>query len=148
MGGHLRFKVTFTKGRGALLIMLRPRLTVITNPGRLLCLFNDRSDWSDIVLVSELYTCPSYARLLTNRCTREVSLGLGTSAPIAPAIGGDAHLQWKTNSASGDFKSAHFIPEERGVSEAPGEPVCYPLYKLVAARLPYPGAPVSVIGRG
>lgn len=149
IAGHWKHRVTFTKGRGALLAMLRPRLTVIANPGHLSRLFTDQPGWSDVVLVSEVYTCPSYARLLTNCTTKDVTVGLGASAPIAPTTGGDMRLQWQTNTASGDWKSAHYLPVKHGAEEdsESDEPLCYPLFKLVAPRPPYAGAPVSVIGQ-
>ncbi|KZT67053.1 hypothetical protein DAEQUDRAFT_429165 [Daedalea quercina L-15889] len=160
--GHVKCKVAFSKGRGALLAMLRPRLAAITYPGRLSRLLADQRDWRDFVLVSEVYTCRSYARLLTYNASREVTVGLGANVPIAPAIGlpvnvgGDVDVHWKTDCRSGDWKSAHYdsvLP--RGAKHAAENPetgneadrsgtLCYPLFKLVALRRPH-GAPVSTV---
>ncbi|KAH9843486.1 uncharacterized protein C8Q71DRAFT_697968 [Rhodofomes roseus] len=159
--GHIKHKVTFSKGRGALLAMLKPRLTTVTYPGRLSRLLADR-EWSDFVLVSEAYTCRSYARLLTSTSSKEVTVGLGASLPVAAAagvpvnVGGDIDVHWHTDAHSGDWKCAHHEPVmRRGVSstaeedklsneENGSEPLCYPLFKLVAIRRPF-GSPVSTV---
>ncbi|EPS95230.1 hypothetical protein FOMPIDRAFT_1054393 [Fomitopsis schrenkii] len=162
VAGHLKHKVAFSKGHGALLAMLKPRLSAITYPGRLSRLLNDQRDWSGIVLVSEAYTCRSYARLLTNKSSKEVTVGLGATVPVAPAVGvpvsvgGDVDVQWQTDSTRGDWKCANFERVKPRKTKARGEgddtgneekkdgPLCYPLFKLVALRRPR-GAPVSAV---
>lgn len=143
--------------------MLKPRLNAIAYPGRLSRLLADQRDWSGIVLVSEAYTCRSYARLLTHKSAREVTVGLGATVPVAAAagvpvsIGGDVDVQWHTDSTRGDWKSAHHervstrkarvsedSEEARDENEHGKGHLCYPLFKLVALRRPR-GAPVSAV---
>lgn len=158
--GQIEQKAIFSKGRGTVLAMLEPRLTVITYPGRLARLLKDRHDWVDVVIVSEVYTCRSYARLLTSSASREVTVSLRADAPISLAapglagtLGAGAHVHWETDCRDGDWKTAHY--EDVGPSDAPrrtsldsdagrDEHVhwCYPLSKLVALH-PAPGSPVS-----
>ncbi|EPS95206.1 hypothetical protein FOMPIDRAFT_1054373 [Fomitopsis schrenkii] len=146
--------------------MIKPRIHSIAYPDRLSLLLADQHDWIDIVIVTEVYTCRSYARLLTRRSSKEITVGLGATLPMAPTIGlpvsasVDVDMQWHTNCASGDWKSAHF---ERGKSrrargssgwdepqggdseEGRDSDLCYPLLKLVALRPPYKDAPVSIL---
>ena len=142
--------------------MLRPRLNAIAYPGRLSRLLADQRDWSGMVIVSEVYTCRSYARLLTRSSSKEITVGLGATVPIAAAaglpvsVGGDVDVQWKTDAKSGDWKAAHFERlKSRGKQESSDNtelgnednedgPLCYPLFKLVALRRPR-GAPVSTM---
>jgi len=160
--GHIKHKVAFSKGRGALLAMLRPHFTTITYPGRLSRLLAAQRDWKDFVLVSEVYTCRSYARVLTSSASKEVTIGLGASVPLAAAVGvpvnagGDIDVEWHTDFRSGDWKctqhelfkhreavqSANDV--KRGDEEDESRSLCYPLFKLVALRRPF-GSPVSTV---
>ena len=160
--GHLKHKVAFTKGRGALLAMLKPRLHAIAYPGRLSRLLNDQHEWGDMVIVSEVYTCRSYARLLTHHTAKEITVGLGATVPVAVAVGlpisvgGDVDVQWQTDATRGDWKAAHFERIKPRKSHRNGDdakignevnedgPLCYPLFKLVALRRPH-GAPISAV---
>ena len=160
--GHLKHKIAFSKGHGALLAMLRPCLNTIAYPRRLSRLLADQRDWSGMVIVSEVYTCRSYARLLVHSSSKEITFGLGATIPIAAAVGvpvsvgGDVDVQWQTDATSGDWKTSHFerIKSRRdpkngdnakfGNEDNEDGPLCYPLFKLVALRRPH-GAPVSTV---
>jgi len=160
--GHIKHKIAFSNGRGALLAMLRPHLTTITYPGRLSRLLVAQRDWKDFVLVSEVYTCHSYARFLTSHASNEVTVGLGASVPLAAAVGvpvnagGDIDVEWQTDSHGGDWKcTQHELLKKRetvlnadhakrGGGEDESRPLCYPLFKLVALHRPF-GSPVSTV---
>ncbi|KAI0922155.1 hypothetical protein AcV7_007788 [Taiwanofungus camphoratus] len=142
--GHFKYRFKISKGRGAVLSMLKPCLSVINYPGRLSRLLRSSSDLKGQVIVSEVYTCRSYARLLTSQHSHEVEISLEASAPTAAAlglpltagVGGD--IEWKTSANSGDWKCAHHeVLETMGSQdekhpEVDDKTLCYPLFKLVS----------------
>ncbi|KZT13310.1 uncharacterized protein LAESUDRAFT_754292 [Laetiporus sulphureus 93-53] len=144
---HLKYKFSFSGQRAALLAMYEPQLTSITYPARLSRLLSSQ-EWKNQVIVSEGYTCRSYARLLTWDRKREVTVGLGASAPIIAALGfpvsagGGIDLSWKTSTHSCDWKARGVRLREKEVAEKEARQLCYPLFKLVALHAP-PGVPAS-----
>lgn len=108
---------------GAILGMFQPRYTSITYPGRLKQLFNAGYIEEKHVLVSEVYTCRSYARLLAPRQRHRVEISLDVSDPMQLAYG-KARLEWNTNADGGDFKYACPLDDDT-------KAVCTPLFKLI-----------------
>jgi len=109
--------------RGAVLAMVKPRHHSLTNPGRLAKHIADDDSWKHRVVITELYTCHSYARLYTPRIEHAFELGLEASV-ASPIMGTRANFSWRTSNQHGDFK-------HRDVFDEADETLCYPLFKLM-----------------
>ncbi|KAJ7655802.1 hypothetical protein DFH06DRAFT_483603 [Mycena polygramma] len=96
--------------------MANPMLTVISPLGALRRLLDD-PDMRGVVVVSEVHSCSSYARLLTADKGSTIALGLRVEQPVGAASVGT----WVRNTASGNFKSQ---------VDKRGERTFFPLFRL------------------
>ncbi|KAF7365736.1 hypothetical protein MVEN_00447400 [Mycena venus] len=105
---------------GAVLAMENAMITLIEHPGLLKPLLRNPI-MRGVVIVSEVHSCSSYARLLTTDGGGTVALGLRVETP--GVVSTDANARWVRNTTSGNFKSH--------VNKS-GNRSFYPLYRLVA----------------
>ncbi|KAJ7616622.1 hypothetical protein FB45DRAFT_934596 [Roridomyces roridus] len=112
----------FSSGRGALLVMSNPTISYIDPPGALRKLLQEPS-MRDLVVVSEVHSCDSYARILTSSAGNTVALGLSVEPPVPGAAEAHAHATWVRSTSVGNFKSQ--------VDET-GERRYHPLFRLVS----------------
>ncbi|KAJ7910546.1 hypothetical protein B0H13DRAFT_2486442 [Mycena leptocephala] len=112
----------FSSGRGAILAMENAMITIIDPPGTLKCLLDDPS-MRGVVVVSEVHSCSSYARLLSAEGRGIVALGLRVEPPISGIASAGATATWVRNVTSGNFKSG---------ANTEGERSFYPLFRLVS----------------
>ncbi|EMD39086.1 hypothetical protein CERSUDRAFT_112781 [Gelatoporia subvermispora B] len=138
VGVGIKKSFKIASSHGAVLVMLKPRLESIKYPGRLKALLTSREDWKEQVVISEVYTCHSYARLLAPKQSSEVEISLDGKTH-AGLVGGKTKMQWKTSHEAGDFKCRHG-------SGKTGDVICYPLYKLVSLRARGPVLRLKVKG--
>jgi len=124
---QMGIKQTFTISRsfGAILVMLNPRRTALKEDSQIKDLIYSTAFSGKHVLVTEVYTCQSYARLLAPRQTRAVEVGLDSTH--AQFLHGHAHLEWRTSAEGGDFRYSH---SDRWTQEESIQP----LFKLVGRR--------------
>ncbi|KAF8144949.1 hypothetical protein K438DRAFT_1631009, partial [Mycena galopus ATCC 62051] len=110
----------FARGCGAVLTMRNETMTSIDR-GSLKQLLEDPS-MHDMVVVSEVHSCSSYARLLCADGTTTLTLGSHVSTP---GLGASASIasKWVTEGSSGNFKSQVNTRGERTFS---------PLFRLVS----------------
>ncbi|KAJ7717806.1 hypothetical protein B0H16DRAFT_1897827 [Mycena metata] len=111
----------FSSGRGAILVMENDKMSSIDPPGSLRRLLKDPS-MRDAVIVSEVHSCSSYARMLTAQEGSTVALGLSVEPPVA-SVSATANATWVRSGASGNFKSQ---------VNNKGERKFYPLFRLVS----------------
>ncbi|KAJ7320726.1 hypothetical protein DFH08DRAFT_713523 [Mycena albidolilacea] len=112
----------FSSGCGAVLAMENPIMTIIDPPGALKGLLEDPS-MRGMVVVSEVHSCSSYARLLTTEEGDTVMLGLHVEPPV-PGIGSAGAIgTWVRHGTSGNFKTQ---------VNPLGERAFYPLFRLVS----------------
>ncbi|KAJ7655797.1 hypothetical protein DFH06DRAFT_1269615 [Mycena polygramma] len=112
----------FSSGRGAILAMENTMLTTIDPPGALKPLLEDPS-MRGAVVVSEVHSCSSYARLLTADDGSIVALGLKVEPPIPDVASAGTTTAWVRNVAAGNFKSQ---------VDKMGARVFCPLFRLVS----------------
>ncbi|KAJ7901180.1 hypothetical protein B0H14DRAFT_3123700 [Mycena olivaceomarginata] len=112
----------FSSGRGAVLAMENPMITIIDPPGGLKALLEDPS-MRGMVVVSEVHSCSSYARLLSTEGGGTVTLGLHVEPPVPGAASAGAIGTWVRHGASGNFKSQVNMKGERAF---------HPLFRLVS----------------
>jgi hypothetical protein len=98
------------------------RITIIDPPGALKRLLEDPS-MRDVVVVSEVHSCSSYARLITAEAGSTVALGLCVEPPISGVASASATATSVRDVTSGNFKSGANIEGERSF---------YPLFRLVS----------------
>ncbi|KZT09983.1 uncharacterized protein LAESUDRAFT_722126 [Laetiporus sulphureus 93-53] len=96
---------SITRSCGAILAMLRPRHQSLTGPLRDLIYSTAFTD--ERVLVSEVYSCSSYARLLVPRQKGSVEISLDITESQAHILHGTVEGKWRTSAESGDFKFLH-----------------------------------------
>ncbi|KAF8164155.1 hypothetical protein K438DRAFT_1617742 [Mycena galopus ATCC 62051] len=111
----------FSSGRGAILVMENTTLTCIDPPGALRGLLKDTS-MRGFVIVSEVHSCSSYARMLTAQGGTTIALGLSVEPPVS-AGSASADATWVRNVSSGNFRSQ---------VNKKGERKFYPLFRLVS----------------
>ncbi|KAF8144962.1 hypothetical protein K438DRAFT_2028961 [Mycena galopus ATCC 62051] len=111
-----------SSGRGAVLAMENAMVTIIDPPGALRRLLEDPS-MRGMVVVSEVHSCSSYARLLTGNKSGTFVLGLQVPPPVADVVSASANGTWVRQGATGNFKS-HV--------DKKGERVFCPLFRLVS----------------
>ncbi|OCH96317.1 hypothetical protein OBBRIDRAFT_232425 [Obba rivulosa] len=140
VGVGIKKSFKIASSHGAVLVMLKPRLESIKYPGRLKALLTSSEDWNERVVISEVYTCHSYARLLAPKQSSEVEISLDGKSH-AGLVGGKAKMQWKTSHEAGDFRCRH------GTGK-PGDVICYPLFKLVSLRARGPVLRLKITGSG
>ncbi|KAF8157146.1 hypothetical protein B0H34DRAFT_489190 [Crassisporium funariophilum] len=114
----------FNSGRGAVLVMDNDTISTIEHPGKLRRLLDDES-MRNLVVVSEVHRCSSYARLLTLEGGATVALGLSVKTPVATVAEGNVDARWVRSSNAGNFKSK--------VNKS-GKREFYPLFRLVSLR--------------
>jgi hypothetical protein len=102
--------------------MENDKISVIDPPGALRRLLEDPS-MRDRVVVSEVHSCSSYARLLTAQSESTVALGLSIEPAASGDASGTADVTWLRSVASGNFRSQ---------VNKKGERKFYPLFRLVS----------------
>ncbi|KAJ7901128.1 hypothetical protein B0H14DRAFT_3738919 [Mycena olivaceomarginata] len=112
----------FSSGHGAVLAMENPMITIIDPPRGLRALLEDPS-MRNMVIVSEVHSCSSYARLLTTEEGGTVTLGLRVGAPVPGIASASAIGTWVRHGTSGNFKTQ---------VNPLGERAFYPLFRLVS----------------
>lgn len=140
----LKKTFTISSGWGAILIMLNARHQCLYKGGHVEDLIYSTAFSDKNVLVSELYTCQSYARLLVPQQKHAVEVGLDVATHGGLARG-NVDLEWKTSAEGGDFKYAYHAEREDGAC-------IQPLFRLVGRRMRGPLAsftrrPVTEIPR-
>ncbi|KAJ7910552.1 hypothetical protein B0H13DRAFT_2232894 [Mycena leptocephala] len=105
----------FSSGRGAILAMENAMITIIDPPGTLKCLLDDPS-MRGVVVVSEVHSCSSYARLLSAEGRGIVALGLRIEPPISGIASAGASATWVRNSGANTEGERSFFPLFRLVS--------------------------------
>ncbi|KAJ6530915.1 hypothetical protein DFH09DRAFT_882100, partial [Mycena vulgaris] len=112
----------FSAGRGAILVMDNDATTVIDPAGALRPLLEDPG-MRGAVVVSEVHSCSSYARVLTANTGSTIALGLRVDPPVPGVASIAVDARWVTSRTLGNFKS--------GVSRNGDRKFC-PLYRLVS----------------
>ena len=125
---------TFTVARsyGAILVMTNVRYATIEPAGVLKDLIYSTAFNKHQLLVSELYTCSSYARLLAPKQTHAVQLALEASAHHGLLHGTD-DFKWTHTADGGDFMS--------GTSKD-GTSAFAPLFRLVGREKTFRKLPI------
>ncbi|KAJ7901191.1 hypothetical protein B0H14DRAFT_3739053 [Mycena olivaceomarginata] len=121
-GCNAKTAFKFSSGRGAVLVMENPMITIIDPPGGLKALLEDPS-MRNMVVVSEVHSCSSYAHLLSAKEGGTITLGLHVEPPMPDAASASTIRTWVRHSASGNFKSQ---------VDMKGERVFHPLFRLVS----------------
>lgn len=127
--GTVQVKKSFTvsHSHGAILCMRKPRKISLTNEAKLRELVHsDEKFWEKAVLVSEVFTCHSWARLLAPHHKQAVEISLDASEHSGH-LSGNAQLEWKTTADAANFSAAHHDDEKE-------ENRAYPLLKLIGRR--------------
>ncbi|KAJ6544670.1 hypothetical protein DFH09DRAFT_885524, partial [Mycena vulgaris] len=112
----------FSTGHGAILVMDNDATTVIDFAGALRPLLEDPK-MRGAVVVSEVHSCSSYARVLTAKTGSTIALGLRVDPPVPGVASIAATARWVTSRTLGNFKS--------GVSKNGDRKFC-PLFRLVS----------------
>ncbi|KAJ6544662.1 hypothetical protein DFH09DRAFT_1282326 [Mycena vulgaris] len=112
----------FSAGRGAILVMDNDATTVIDFAGALRPLLEDPK-MRGAVVVSEVHSCSSYARVLTDNTGSTIALGLRVDPPVPGVASIAVDARWVTSRTLGNFKS--------GVSKNGDRKFC-PLFRLVS----------------
>ncbi|KAF7340996.1 hypothetical protein MSAN_02085000 [Mycena sanguinolenta] len=112
----------FSSGRGAMLVMENDTMAAVDPPGALRRLLEDPS-MRDFVIVSEVHSCSSYARLLTAQGGTTVALGLSVEPPVSGVASASANGTWVRNISTGNF---------RAQVNKNGHRKFYPLFRLVS----------------
>ncbi|KAJ6481689.1 hypothetical protein C8R45DRAFT_1063003 [Mycena sanguinolenta] len=112
----------FSSGRGAILVMENDMIAAVDPPGALRRLLEDPS-MSNLVVVSEVHSCSSYARLLTAQGGTTVALGLSVEPPVSGVVSASANGTWVRNISTGNF---------RAQVNKNGHRKFYPLFRLVS----------------
>lgn len=99
-------------------------ITTIEPPGCLRRLLQDPT-MSDLVLVSQVHRCASYARLLTAKGGASIAIGLSVLPPVSEAGSVSGNISWVRSSNSGNFKSK---------VNKNGNRDYYPLFRLVSLK--------------
>lgn len=112
---------TVTRSYGAILVMTNVRYATLEPAGVLKDLMYSSAFTKHQLLVSELYTCSSYARLLAPKQTHAVQVALEASAHHGMIHGTD-DLKWTHTADGGDFMNG---------TAKDGNPAFAPLFRLV-----------------
>ncbi|KAH9831215.1 uncharacterized protein C8Q71DRAFT_715745 [Rhodofomes roseus] len=124
------------RSHGAILIMLEPQYTQLSPPGTLKDLVYSTALKKRHLLVSELYSCASYARLLAPRQEHVVNISLEGEAHQR-LFHGRAEAEWRHTADGGDFRC--------GVQQG-GDVAFTPLFRLVG-RKTFRKLPITELAR-
>jgi len=124
---ELRHHWKFPKGRGAILVMHRPKRTQIPSLGTLLPKLRVVEQLWEKAIITSGFSTPRYAMLLTEQHTKGAEAGIA----LVPAVKDisdvdDSALHWVVHSSSGVWKTD---------SHDQGGPF-YPLYTLKTPKSP------------
>jgi len=122
MSCKIRAAFKFTSGNGAILVMLNDSITSI-EPASSLRRLLDNESMKGLVIVSQVHSCASYARLLTAEGTKTVAIGLNVETPAGDAAGAEGEAKWVRSTNTGNFKTR---VNNKGSRDF------YPLFKLVS----------------
>lgn len=121
---ELRGHWKFANGRGAILVMHRPKLTRIQYLANLLPSLRQVECLSDKALVTSVFSAPRYAMLLTQEQTKKAEALVALVPTVANSgevnVSAGTSFRWLGHSSSGVWKSG-------GTT---GEGPFYPLYSL------------------
>ncbi|KAH9935402.1 uncharacterized protein B0H18DRAFT_412544 [Fomitopsis serialis] len=119
-------KKTFTvkRSHGAILVMLNARYTHLSPAGNLKDLVYSTAFKKKHLLVSELYSCGSYARLLAPKQERAVKISLEGEAHQR-SVHASEEAEWIHTADGGDFKSGVLRGSEAAFT---------PLFRLVGRK--------------
>ncbi|KAG9034634.1 hypothetical protein FRB95_012954 [Tulasnella sp. JGI-2019a] len=121
----------FRRGRGAILVMIQPRITSLPKD-ILLDKLSKIPILRDYFLVTAVVQCPAYAFYLSDKENDKVSLALGAKVPVpAPpgvGTGGEFDGGWWTHTGSGVWKQG---------GQKGGEDNFTPLFTLKQVRKPF-----------
>ncbi|EPS99865.1 hypothetical protein FOMPIDRAFT_85658 [Fomitopsis schrenkii] len=123
---------TVTRSFGAILVMTNVRYATLEPSGALKDLIYSTAFNKHQVLVSELYTCSSYARLLAPKQTRAVQVTLEASAHQR-LLRGTEDAKWTHTADGGDFMNG--LSKDRGHAFAP-------LFRLVGREKTFRRLPI------
>jgi hypothetical protein len=114
IGFAFKYSISFKNKRSALLAMIKPVLTEIPNQGKMRKLL-DIPVLKGKAIVTEVYSCPAYASVLTSEKNGSASIGFTVQAPThVPALSAGLEKlgSWEVNSSSGTWRHAS-DPEEK-----------------------------------
>ncbi|KAF8144953.1 hypothetical protein K438DRAFT_2100404 [Mycena galopus ATCC 62051] len=112
----------FSSGCAAVLAMENPMITIIDPPGALKRLLEDPI-MRGMVVVSEVHSCSSYARILSANKSGALTLGLQVEPPVPGTASASTTKTWVRQGSSGNFKSQ---------TNTTGERAFCPLFRLVS----------------
>jgi len=115
---------TVSSGRGAVLVMDNDVISIVDPPGSLRRLLDDEN-MRYCVIVAQVHSCSSYARLLTAKGGRSVAIGLSVQPPVSEVVSATGEVNWLRGSSAGNFRAK--------VNKS-GKRDFYPLFKLVSLR--------------
>lgn len=121
-----------SSSHGAILTMASARYVSLEPSGTLKDVIYSTAFNKNQLLVSEAYTCPSYARLLVLQQQRDFQITLETEALGFQRSSGHP-MKWTHSADGGDFMS--------GVSED-GAPAFTPLFRLVGREKAFRKLPI------
>lgn len=121
-----------TRSYGAILVMNNVRYATLEPAGALIDLIYSNAFKKNQVLVTELYTCSSYARLLAPKQTRVVQVTLEASAHQR-VLCGQEEAKWTHTADGGDFMSG---------TAKDGEHAFAPLFRLVGRKRKFRTLPI------
>ncbi|KAJ7850730.1 hypothetical protein B0H13DRAFT_2284757 [Mycena leptocephala] len=114
----------FSSGRGAVLVMENDMISCIEPQGALRRLLKDPT-MRGFVVVSQVHSCSSYARILTAQSGGTIALGLSIEPPVSGTASATANATWVRSVASGNFRSR---------VNKDGHRKFYPLFRLVSLK--------------
>jgi hypothetical protein len=114
----------FSSGAGAVLVMDNDTITTIDPPGILRRLLLDK-DMRECVIISEVHSCSSYARLICTKNGGRVAIGLSIEPPISEVASATVDATWVRSSSTGNFKQKVYKNGSRTL---------YPLFRLVSLK--------------
>lgn len=95
---------TVSSDHGAVLVMDNDTISTISGCSGLNSLLND-AIMRDHVVVVQSHRCSSFARLLTSKHEKTVTIGLSVEPPVNGVVSAKTNGKWVQNSCSGNFKS-------------------------------------------
>ncbi|KAL5501092.1 hypothetical protein ACEPAH_9479 [Sanghuangporus vaninii] len=93
----------FDSSRGALLVMIKPRMTVLPNELLNACIGNELLERKTVVV--EVFSCPAYAMYLSNK--KITTVGLALKVDTSDVAAAQLDTLWRSNITSGMFQKAY-----------------------------------------
>jgi hypothetical protein len=111
--------------------MVNDILVTISPPGKLRRLLDSEElqhlvdNNKDLVLVSEVHQCSSYARFVSSKANTSIALAFSAEPPVANVGGANVNAKWIYSNSAGNFKSK---------VNKDGKRMFYPLFRLVSLK--------------